>query len=238
MATAVRMVSSSSLVASSQLVQSSSFHGQNVSCRGSIPSMRRLTRIVVSRQQEVETSAKGFAAIVGEKNSQRLQYGAIIAMNALYALPSFAEEEPKGKIFDFNLTLPIIVVEFLLLMVALDNIWFKPVSKVMDSRDEDIRKKLVGVRDNSSEIKALQTEAEGLIKAARAETSAALAKMKKETAAELDEKLQAARARIEKELATAVANLLSQKEATLRDLDSQVTALSEQIVKKVMPFKV
>lgn len=164
-----------------------------------------------------------------------------LAINALLAFPSLAAEiaeevEEKGKIFDFNLTLPIIAAQFLLLMVALDNIWFKPVSKVMDERDEAIRQKLLGVRDNSDEIKQLQNEAEAIIKAARAETTAELNKMKRETAAALDEKLQESRERIEKELAIALANLEVQKQETLKSLDKQVQALSEQIVAKVIPF--
>ena len=59
-----------------------------------------------------------------------------------------------------------------------------------------------------------------------------------QTAAELDEKLQAARERIEKELRIAVANLEEQKESTLKSLDSQVQALSEEIIGKIIPFKV
>ncbi|KAH7373991.1 hypothetical protein KP509_17G082700 [Ceratopteris richardii] len=162
---------------------------------------------------------------------------AFLAMNTLWAIPAIAEEaEEKGKIFDFNLTLPIIVAEFLLLMLALDNLWFKPVAKVMDERDEAIRQKLMGVRDNSDEIKKLQEQAEAILKAARAETTAELNKMRRETAASLDAKLQESRQRVEKELAEALANLESQKEETLRSLDKQVQELSDQIVAKVIPF--
>eukprot|EP00250_Pteridium_aquilinum_P013919 c21657_g1_i1 orf=262-990(+) len=172
-----------------------------------------------------------------------LRNAAFFAMNTLWAVPAIAAEiaeeaEEKGKIFDFNLTLPIIAAEFLLLMVALDNIWFKPVAKVMDDRDEAIRQKLVGVRDNSDEIKKLQQEAEAILKAARAETTAELNKMKRETAAKLDAKLQESRDRIEKELAEALANLEVQKQETLKSLDKQVQELSEQIVAKVIPFKI
>lgn len=161
----------------------------------------------------------------------------VVAMNVLLAMPALAEEE-KGKIFDFNLTLPIIAVQFLLLMVALDNIWFKPVARVMDERDANIRAKLIGVRDNSGEIKRLTDEAEALIKAARVETTLALNKTKRETAAELEAKLAESRARIEKELAQALANLQEKKEETLRSLDTQVAALSDEILRKVIPFKI
>jgi F-type H+-transporting ATPase subunit b len=47
--------------------------------------------------------------------------------------------KPAGKIFDFNLTLPIMAGQFLLLMVFLDKTWFTPVGKVLDSRDGELR---------------------------------------------------------------------------------------------------
>ncbi len=56
--------------------------------------------------------------------------------NVLLALPAHAE---AGKIFDFNLTLPVMVGQFLLLMVFLDKFWFGPVGKVLDERDAKIR---------------------------------------------------------------------------------------------------
>lgn len=188
---------------------------------------------------ELERTVK--QAIRAASQSHLMKQASFLAFNALMVMPALAEEiekEPKGKIFDFNLTLPIIAVQFLLLMVALDNIWFKPVAKVMDSRDENIRAKLMGVRDNSGEIKKMQNEAEAILKAARIETTEALSKTKRETAAMLDEKLQESRARIEKELALSLANLEEQKEDTLRSLDKQVQTLSEEILSKVIPFKV
>ena len=55
------------------------------------------------------------------------------------ALPAHAD---AGKIFDFNLTLPIMAGQFLLLMVFLDKFWFGPVGKVLDERDGYIREQL------------------------------------------------------------------------------------------------
>ncbi|CAI5467169.1 unnamed protein product [Closterium sp. Yama58-4] len=219
--------------------------GKSLRSAAKLPSVVSAARLVCDARENkavashvtISSAASSVVeGIFGEKATRQMHHAAIIAMNAMIAMPAFAEEE-KGKIFDFNLTLPIIVVQFLLLMVALDNIWFKPVSTVMDSRDEEIRKKLIGVRDNSGEIKDLQSQAEALIKAARAEASGQMNKMKKEVAAELDAKLQAYRARIEKELESSLANLETQKEATLKSLDSQVSALSDEIVNKVIPFK-
>lgn len=63
--------------------------------------------------------------------------------NCLAVLPAHAE---AGKIFDFNLTLPIMVGQFLLLMVFLDKFWFGPVGKVLDERDALIRNQLGSVK--------------------------------------------------------------------------------------------
>ena len=48
-------------------------------------------------------------------------------VNILAVLPAHAE---AGKIFDFNLTLPVMATEFLLCMVFLEKTWFTPVGQV------------------------------------------------------------------------------------------------------------
>ena len=73
--------------------------------------------------------------------------------NVLLALPAHAE---AGKIFDFNLTLPVMVGQFLLLMVFLDKFWFGPVGKVLDERDAKIRSLL-----GDSKVRARTRSARG-----------------------------------------------------------------------------
>ncbi len=127
------------------------------------------------------------------------------------------------------------MAEFLILMFALDKIYFTPVGKFMDDRDAEIRAKLNDVKDTSGEVKQLEEQAAAILKAARAEISAALNKMKKETQAEVEEKLAEGRKKVEAELQEALANLEQQKEETMKALDSQIATLSQEIVKKVLP---
>ncbi|KAK7352698.1 hypothetical protein VNO80_18126 [Phaseolus coccineus] len=152
------------------------------------------------------------------------------------AQPSLASEIEKAALFDFNLTLPIIMVEVLFLMVALDKIWFTPLGKFMDERDAAIREKLSSVKDTSSEVKQLEEKANAVMAAARAEIAAALNAMKKETQAEVEEKIAEGRKKVEAELQEALANLERQKEETIKSLDSQIADLSQEIVKKVLPI--
>ena len=168
------------------------------------------------------TSLKSFAAV------------AVAALAA--APPSLAEEFEKAALFDFNLTLPIIMAEFLFLMVALDKVWFSPLGKFMDDRDAQIREMLSGVKDTSSEVKELEEKATAVMRAARAEIAAALSVMKKETTEEVERRLAEGQRKVEAELKEALGNLERQKDETIKALDSQIAALSEDIVKKVLPL--
>lgn len=152
------------------------------------------------------------------------------------APPSLAAEIEKAALFDFDLTLPIQAVQFLLLMVALDKIYYSPLGKFMDDRDAAIREKLGSVKDTSAEVKQLEQQGVAVMRAARAEISAALSKMKKETQAEVEVKLAEGRKKVEAELQEALNKLEQQKEETMKALDSQIANLSDQIVKKVLPL--
>ncbi|XP_057523048.1 ATP synthase subunit b', chloroplastic [Amaranthus tricolor] len=158
-----------------------------------------------------------------------------LSLSFLLPHPSLAEEIEKASLFDFNLTLPIIMAEFLLLMFALDKIYFTPLGDFMDQRDSAIKEKLADVKDTSSEVKQLEEQANAVMRAARAEISAALNKMKKETQLEVEAKLAEGRKKVETELQEALASLEKQKEDTIKSLDSQIAALSDEIVKKVLP---
>ena len=152
--------------------------------------------------------------------------------NALLAFGAHAE---SGKIFDFNLTLPIMAGQFLLLMVFLDKTWFSPVGKLLDDRDAQLREKLAVVKDNSGDIQKLQAEAEQAIADARAEAQKKIADAKASVSAEAGKELAEAKAKVDAELARALATLESEKDAALKGLDAQVAKLSADILSRVLP---
>ncbi|VVB10705.1 unnamed protein product [Arabis nemorensis] len=174
-----------------------------------IPKFSKLPQIpkpLSSSSSDLRTQALSFSSATVKS----------LALIAAFAPPSMAEAMEKAQLFDFNLTLPIIVVEFLFLMFALDKVYYSPLGNFMDQRDASIKEKLASVKDTSAEVKELDEKAAAVMRAARAEIAAALNKMKKETQ-------------------EALASLEKQKEETIRALDSQISALSEDIVKKVLP---
>ncbi|GAB2215412.1 hypothetical protein Droror1_Dr00019796 [Drosera rotundifolia] len=153
----------------------------------------------------------------------------------LVPLPALAEEFEKAQLFDFDLTLPIIAAEFLLLMFALDKIYYTPLGDFMDARDAAIKAKLEAVKDNSEEIKALEDQANAVMRAARAEIASALNKMRKETAEEVEKLLQEGKRRMEAELEEALEALEMERDETVLALEKQIVQLEEEIVKKVLP---
>ncbi|KXZ41597.1 hypothetical protein GPECTOR_374g160 [Gonium pectorale] len=158
-----------------------------------------------------------------------------VVANALMALPAAAE---AGKIFDFNLTLPVMAGEFLLLMVFLEKTWFTPVGKVLDERDNLIRSKLGAVKDNTGDVDKLVAEAEGILKAARGEVSTLVNTKKNAKQAELDKVYNEAKAKITAEVEGAIAGLEAESAGMLKTLDAQVDKISTEVLKRVLPESV
>jgi F-type H+-transporting ATPase subunit b len=198
------------------------------------PTQQRGLRLAVAASSQklspVQTAVSSLRAI--ELPAAVKPAAAAFVANMIMAMPAAAE---PGKIFDFNLTLPIMVTEFLLLMVFLDKTWFGPVGRTLEERDAYLREKLSSVKGDSGELNRLQEEAERVVAEARKEAQAAIAEAKSSTQEEQNKKLAEVKARIDKELEEALATLEKEKDGALQDLDAQVTKLSSEIMEQVLP---
>ncbi|MCL7036968.1 hypothetical protein MKW94_018826 [Papaver nudicaule] len=203
------------------------------SIQSKAPKLPQFTTLKI-RCQATQTSSNKIKTPTLNLNSLK-STAAIAAAVLTMAPPALAEQIEKAALFDFNLTLPLIMAEFLILMFALDKIYYTPLGNFMDARDKDIREKLNSVKDTSAEVKELDEQAAAIMRAARAEIAAALNQMKKETTVEVEAQMAEGRKKLEAELAEALGNLENQKEETIKALDSQIAALSDEIVKKVLP---
>ena len=151
--------------------------------------------------------------------------------NLVLTFPAHAE---AGKLFDFDLTLPIIAVEFLTLMVILDKTVFGPVGKTLDDRDELIRSQLQMSGSNADAVNALLEEKEQLIKEARSEVG----KQVSEAKAEIDSKIAAeslkAKAEVDKQIAEAIKALDVAKADSEKVVDAKGQELADEIISKVV----
>jgi F-type H+-transporting ATPase subunit b len=136
--------------------------------------------------------------------------------------------------FDFDATLPLMAVQFLVLAVLLNAIFYKPLTKVLDERDEYIRKNQIGSQEDLSKAERLAKQYEGELAAARRQAQsvivAAQAEAQKIKAQQIAEAQQEAQAQREK----AAQEIEAQKQEALQSLEQQVDALSRQILEKLL----
>lgn len=189
-------------------------------------------RLVVRAQNDAPE--RGIAKFIRSAGLSPLVRPAIITAvsNVVLALPAAAD---GGKLFDFNLTGPIMAGEFLLLMVFLDKFWFGPVGNMLDDRDKLIRDKLASVSDNSEELEQLQADADKTLKEARSKAQAEIQQARSECQAEMDAEVDAAKQKVDAELEAALAALDRERESAMQSLDAQVEKLSADILGKILP---
>ena len=157
-------------------------------------------------------------------------------MNILFmpAIQMLAMTEGAGGLFDFNATLPLMALQFILLTVVLTFIFFKPVSKVIDERETYINGNLTTASEKLIKADELYNEYDEQLKTARVNAQAIIAKSEKEAkdvvAVEIDQARQDAAKLIEK----TNKDLEAQKSLALQQLETQVDELSQLIKEKLI----
>jgi F-type H+-transporting ATPase subunit b len=136
--------------------------------------------------------------------------------------------------FDFDATLPLMALQFLVLAAVLNAIFYKPLTKVLDDRDNFIRTNNLDARERLAKAESLTKEYEQQLASARRQSQvtmeAAQNEAKKITAQKIAEAQQEAQAQREQ----AAREIEQQKQAALATLEAQVDALSNQILEKLL----
>nr|QUE28803.1 AtpG [Porphyropsis coccinea] len=147
-----------------------------------------------------------------------------------------SEEVGKGGLFDFNATLPLMVVQFLALMTILNLIFYKPISKILDDREEYVRTSLTTASENLLKADELTSLYEENLASARQEAQQIISVSKKEAQEVVTGRLQEAQQEAENLVLAASKQLNEQKENALKTLENQVDTLSSQIKSKLLIF--
>ena len=144
------------------------------------------------------------------------------------------EVEEKGKLFDFDATLPLMMIQIVVLVVVLDALFYKPIGKVLDDRAEYIRGGLGEAKARLTEAEALKTKYETELAETRRASNAVIATAKadaqKIAAGQIAETQQAAQVQREQ----AQQEIDKQKQSAFAALEPQIEALSRQILTKLL----
>jgi len=142
--------------------------------------------------------------------------------------------EPEGGLFDFNATLPVMAIQILLLMLLLNLIFYKPIGKVLDARDETIRNQLVQASEMLVKAEKITKQYELNLSQERKEAQSIIASAQKSAQEIVILEIKQAQKDTEQLVSEATRQLNSQKEKALKTLEEQVSVLSEQMRNKLI----
>nr|YP_009314108.1 ATP synthase CF0 subunit II [Izziella formosana]SCW22362.1 ATP synthase CF0 subunit II [Izziella formosana] len=151
-----------------------------------------------------------------------------------FNLAESLQAEAPGGLFDFNATLPLMALQFLILMIVLDKIYYKPVAKVLDDRDEYIRNSLTTASASLNKANALTLQYEQELSDARKDAQELIRSSQKDAQEVVSVKIKTAQQDAAILISEASQQLILQKEQAIKTLENQVETLSEQIKVKLL----
>jgi len=154
--------------------------------------------------------------------------------NLIFFLSEASEVASKGGLFDFNATLPLMALQFLTLTLVLNLLYYKPVSNVLDDREEYIRNSLTSASASLVKADELTKTYEFELSESRKSAQKIIKTAQQEAQLVVSEKIKEAQQDAEKLLLDAYQELDNQKEAALKSLEIQVDLLSDQIQEKLL----
>lgn len=142
--------------------------------------------------------------------------------------------EGDGGLFDFNATLPLMGIQFILLVVILTIIFYKPVSKVIDDREIYINSNLKQAYDTLLKSEELYNQYENKLQDAKKNAEDIVAKAEIEAKNNVD--IEIAKARSEASILIKETNkkLEDEKFSALQKLEIQIDELSQLIKDKLI----
>ena len=147
----------------------------------------------------------------------------------LSILISNSEVNGPGGLFDFNATLPLVAVQFVLLTLILNAILYSPLLAIIDERKEYILSNLTKASEILAEANELTTQYEQELSNVRKEAQLEITNSQKIHKEILEIELNISQKYIDNLLDTITKDLLDKKNTALNSLDTIVQSLCVEI---------
>jgi F-type H+-transporting ATPase subunit b len=145
-----------------------------------------------------------------------------------------AMSEGAGGLFDFNATLPLMALQFILLTVALTFIFYKPVAKVLEERETFISTNLAQASEKLVTADELYKQYDEQLKEARTSAQSVIAESEKEAKDIVALEITQARTDATSLIEQTNKELEAQKSVALQQLETQIDELSALIKEKLL----
>ena len=143
----------------------------------------------------------------------------------------------EGGLFDFDATLPLMAAQVVLLTYILNALFFKPVGKVVEEREDYVLTSRTEAKKKLAEVEKLETDLKNQLKVARQAAQKVIAeaeddsdKLYKEALSLANSEANASREKVRREID-------SQRESALNQLKSDADKLGDLIVQKLLAAK-
>lgn len=140
----------------------------------------------------------------------------------------------EGGLFDLDATLPLMALQFLVLALILNAVFYKPLSKAIDERDDYIRTNQLNSRERLSKVEQMAKQYEQELAASRRQSQTIVAEAQAEAQKIAAQKIAEAQGEAQVQREQAAQEIEKQKQEALSTLEQQVDALSRQILEKLL----
>jgi F-type H+-transporting ATPase subunit b len=140
-----------------------------------------------------------------------------------------SEVSGPGGLFDINATLPLVAIQFLLLMVILNIVLYSPLLSIIEERKEYILTNLGKASEILAEANKLTTQYEEELTSVRKEAQLEITNSQKIHKEILETELNISQKYIDNLLDTITKDLLAKKDIALNSLDEIVKSLCVDI---------
>ena len=155
-------------------------------------------------------------------------------MHTLLAIPAFVLFEGGDNIIQPNLTLVVVIILFIIFVIVLNQLLFKPIGKVLDERETLTEGAAAEARAASRQYQSRLNNYEETMRQARAESYRKLEKQRKAALEERSKLVASARAQAEVEIAKARAEVAAQTAEARAALEQESRQIAEQISRTLL----
>jgi len=144
-----------------------------------------------------------------------------------------AQEGGPGGLFDIGATLPLVALQFLVLMFILNSILYNPLITLMNQRNEYILDNLSKASEMLITAEELTTQYETELASTKKEAQQEISQLKKVQKESFDNELSLSQKSIDTLVGKILENFAAKKETVLAGLGSEIDSLSTQMVTKL-----
>jgi F-type H+-transporting ATPase subunit b len=136
--------------------------------------------------------------------------------------------------FDFDATLPLVAIQFLILVAVLNAVFFKPLSKVLSDRQDYVSGNNTEARERQDKAKRLEQDYNDKLSSSRRQSQAIVLDAQTDAQRKSSAQVAEAQRRLQEQTMGVQLELEQQKQAAFSTLEKEVDSLSHQILTKLL----